>query len=489
MKNSKLISLLLALILVASLTISVLADGVENGNATLTRGTFVTELFKLRGAADTEKHQKGFDDVPEDGELAQAVRWAVDTNVANGYGNGKFGPNDPVTREQMATMFYRYAQNLGKGFTGAWMFNLDYPDAAEISDYANEAMHWVVMNRIIFGTEKGLEPKAFSTNSQLSLVLERWQNSLDANETSDMQYLVLVNKLNALPDDWESKLDTVTTVNSLGDTVEVEREAYNAYLALKEDLAENDSIYLELDSARRSIAEQQEIMNSFTEKYGADYAAKTVATPGYSEHHTGLALDLYFRLDGKDIYYNEDMIKYPEIWEKVHAKLANYGFILRYPEGKEHITGYGYEPWHIRYVGNAYIAKEIMSQPGLTLEVWLEAVNDPELTIDYGKSEIYTNEELNEAMVQIKCKFASFEGCELHGLRYAGDESCSEENIKWLNSLDEGKNYIQVVEFLSDFHTSADVKGAWEFDKEYKDYQWWLARTKDGGWQLLSWGY
>ena len=106
-------------------------------------------------------------------------------------------------------------------------------------------------------------------------------------------------------------------------------------------------------------------------RYGSEYAAKTVATPGYSEHHTGLALDLYFRLDGKDIYYNEDMVKYPEIWEKIHAKLAKYGFILRYPEGKENITGYSYEPWHIRYIDDVNIAKEIMSQPGFTLEEWL----------------------------------------------------------------------------------------------------------------------
>ena len=56
---------------------------------------------------------------------------------------------------------------------------------------------------------------------------------------------------------------------------------------------------------------------------------------------------------------NEDMVNYPEIWEKIHAKLADHGFILRYLEGKEKITGYNYEPWHIRYVDDAGIAKEI----------------------------------------------------------------------------------------------------------------------------------
>ena len=283
-----------------------------------------------------------------------------------------------------------------------------------------------------------------------------------------IDYLVLVNKLHPLPEGWEDALETVTIVNSVGDEVEVEAKAYAAYELLRADLEANDGIYIELDSARRSVAEQEDIMDRFIEKYGAEYAAKTVAQPGYSEHHTGLALDLYFKLKGddwtfSDVYYNEDMVQYPEIWEKIHAKLTDYGFILRYLDGKEHITGYGYEPWHIRYVGSPEIAREIMSQPGMTLEVYLGAVNDTDPVIDYGDSALYTEEELVEATVQIKCKFASFNGCELHALR--------------------------VAEFLSDFHSPVEGGGPWEADTEYTDWQWWLARTDVGGWELLTWGY
>lgn len=309
------------------------------------------------------------------------------------------------------------------------------------------------------------------------------------SEYRALDYLALVNKLNPLPEGWEEAIETVRITNSVGDDVEVEAKAYAAYELLRADLLENDGIEIELDSARRSVAAQQDIMDRFVEKYGADYAAKTVAQPGYSEHHTGLALDLYFRLDGEDVYYNEDMVQYPEIWEKIHAKLADYGFILRYLEGKEHITGYGYEPWHIRYVDSPEIAREIMSQPGMTLEVYLGAVNDTEPAIDYATSELYTEVELAEAAVQVKCQFASFAGCELHALRYTGDACNSEENIAWLNGLDEGKDYVQVVEFLSDFHSPVEGGGTWETDTEYTDWQWWLAREKDGGWQLLTWGY
>ena len=307
-----------------------------------------------------------------------------------------------------------------------------------------------------------------------------------------LDYFVLVNKTNKLPDDWEEILETVTVINSVGDTVEVEKQTYDAYLLLKEDLEKNDGIYLELDSGRRTVAEQQDIMDRFIEKYGADYAAKTVAQPGYSEHHTGLAIDLYFKLkddDGNftDVYYNEDMVQYPEIWEKIHAKLADYGFILRYLEGREHITGYGYEPWHLRYIGIVDTAKEIMAQD-ITLEEYLGVVKSIPVTVELGESGLYTTEELSDAVVQIKCKFAYWASCELHAIRYAGDDANNQENLAWLNSLNEGSDYKELMKFVIDFHTPADAADNWEPDYEYTDYEFWLVRNEKGGWDIISYG-
>ena len=179
MKHSKLVSLLLALVLAVSFAaVPALAADEPAGDETLTRGEFVSALFAQSDAEEMEPRQAYFEDVPMHGELALAIRWAVGSGVVKGYGNSKFGPDDPVTREQMATMLYRRAQALGKGFEGAWMFPLNYPDAAEISDWANEAMHWVVMNEVIVGTDKGLEPKALATDDQLALVLQRWKNAI-----------------------------------------------------------------------------------------------------------------------------------------------------------------------------------------------------------------------------------------------------------------------------------------------------------------------
>ena len=194
--------------------------------------------------------------------------------------------------------------------------------------------------------------------------------SADADaQQSSIDYLVLVNKENPLPEEWESTVETVHVQNSLGDDVEVEKKAYEAYLDLKAAL-EQEGIRVDLDSARRSVAEQQRIVDDFTEKYGENYVKNYVAVPGYSEHHTGLALDLYLNIDGEDVYLNEDMVQYPEIWEQIHAKLADHGFILRYLDGREAITGYSYEPWHIRYVDDPAIAKEIMEKD-MTLEEYL----------------------------------------------------------------------------------------------------------------------
>lgn len=288
------------------------------------------------------------------------------------------------------------------------------------------------------------------------------------NDTVEaLDYFVLVNKLNPLPEDWEEKLEIESCVNTVGNTVEVEKKAYDAYLKLKADL-EDEGIYVDLDSAYRSVAEQQRIMDDFIEQYGIEYATKTVATPGYSEHHTGLALDLYLIIDGVDVDENEDMIQYVDIWATIHEKLPQYGFILRYLDGKEYITGYGYEPWHLRYIDDPDKAAEITAS-GVTLEEYLGAVNTTDVTFDYGTSTVYTAEDIEAAALQVKCKFATFEGCELHSLRYAGDE----------NNGGEGK-----IVFLMDFHTPAGYTGDFDADTEIKDYKWTLSKSEKDGWQI-----
>jgi D-alanyl-D-alanine carboxypeptidase len=91
-------------------------------------------------------------------------------------------------------------------------------------------------------------------------------------------------------------------------------------------------------------------------------ALEIVAIPGTSEHQLGLALDIIAE-------YDEDSTA---TWVWLKENCARYGFILRYPAGKEEITGYSYEPWHFRYVGEE-AAEEIMSR-GITLEEYLAEI-------------------------------------------------------------------------------------------------------------------
>ena len=185
-----------------------------------------------------------------------------------------------------------------------------------------------------------------------------------------MDYLVLVNKENKLPEYWEKVVELETVKDIWGDDVQVEKTALLKFFELKQELASED-IFIELDSAYRSIERQKELWAEFEKEYGLEYTQKTVAVPGTSEHHTGLAIDVCLRKNGKLIYENAEMLKEKKIFEKVHSKLTKYGFILRFPEGKDEITGYSYEPWHFRYVGSPEIAKEITDK-GLTFEEYIK---------------------------------------------------------------------------------------------------------------------
>ena len=219
---------------------------------------------------------------------------------------------------------------------------------------------------------------------------EYMEDAEDDTDGSAVDYLVLVNKQNMLPDGWEDEIVLEEAQNTIPEGVElnadndylatdvfkVETRALEAFRALQADLEEEGIIIL-LDSTYRSVARQEELWAEFEEKYGLEYTQNTVAVPGTSEHHTGLAIDVCIVKDGVVINENDAMIAEREIFSKIHEKLADHGFILRFPEDGKEITGYDYEPWHFRYIDSPEIAHEIMDG-GLTLEEYLGYV--PETT-------------------------------------------------------------------------------------------------------------
>ncbi len=190
-----------------------------------------------------------------------------------------------------------------------------------------------------------------------------------ATKTEDNIYLTLVNPTHKLPEDWLDRIELVEAANSLGETYMVEKETLVHYNALRDEVLAEEGIDIELDSAYRSVEEQQEIWDEFSERYGDD-VGKIVSEPGYSEHHTGLAVDVFLIDDETIIRDNDDLFAAEELFSRVHKHLADHGFILSVLPGKEEICGgLAYEPWHFRYVGEAP-AKE-MAEKGIVLEEYL----------------------------------------------------------------------------------------------------------------------
>ncbi len=175
--------------------------------------------------------------------------------------------------------------------------------------------------------------------------------------------VILVNSTHALPQDYQ--VDLVDLYNG----EQVSKEMYPELQQMFDEMR-MEGYAVSVRSGYRSYQTQQEIMDNqiaeyvqqgYDEQTAAEMAKQWVSVPGYSEHQTGLCIDI----DSASRGIEEDYQVYA--WLARHA--VDYGFILRYPEGKQDITGISYEPWHYRYVGKS-LAKKI-TERGITLEEYL----------------------------------------------------------------------------------------------------------------------
>ena len=148
-------------------------NGLFGPDDATTRAMVVTMLYRMEGEPVIRSGMP-FSDVTESDWYAKAVSWAESQGIVKGFEDGTFRPNDPITREQLATMLYRYAQYKGEGFQGLWSFKLDFPDAGDVSDWASEAMHWCVMQGIIKGMDGALNPQGDATRAQLAAMVQRF---------------------------------------------------------------------------------------------------------------------------------------------------------------------------------------------------------------------------------------------------------------------------------------------------------------------------
>lgn len=184
--------------------------------------------------------------------------------------------------------------------------------------------------------------------------------------------LILVNKQSArLPDDYvpEDLVRPDVRFSFGEEDVEKSYMRKEAAEALEEMFraAEKDGIYLYAVSGYRSYERQRQVFQYEVSQSGEEQALEVVAYPGQSEHQTGLAMDISSQ--SANLLLTEFFGETEEgKWLRDNAH--RFGFILRYPEDKEHITGYSYEPWHFRYVGKEFA--KIMYENGWTLEEFFD---------------------------------------------------------------------------------------------------------------------
>ena len=144
-------------------------------NGSTTRAMFTVMLWRLNGSP-VVNYALDFADVEEGAWYTEAVRWAAPEGVAGGYGNGKFGPNDTLTREQMVTILWRYAKQKNVDVSVGEDTNiLSYNDAFSVGEYAIPAMQWACGSGTVQGTTDGrLDPKGSATRAQAAAILMRY---------------------------------------------------------------------------------------------------------------------------------------------------------------------------------------------------------------------------------------------------------------------------------------------------------------------------
>jgi zinc D-Ala-D-Ala carboxypeptidase len=204
------------------------------------------------------------------------------------------------------------------------------------------------------------------------------EDKIEAEETAkqknrqkaaDMGLLLLVNKQHPL--DKEYMPEDLTAMSYYApDRTEAGRymreEAAAAFSAMVQQAA-LDGMEIKMTTAYRSYGFQKILFDNYVKQYGEENASRFSAKPGESEHQTGLAVDV--SSPGVDFQLTDEFGETDEgKWVASHAHA--FGFILRYPKGKEDITGYMHEPWHLRYVGK-FVSNEIYEEQ-TTLEEYLK---------------------------------------------------------------------------------------------------------------------
>ncbi|MFI3307730.1 MAG: M15 family metallopeptidase [Mycoplasmatota bacterium] len=175
---------------------------------------------------------------------------------------------------------------------------------------------------------------------------------------SSLGNLMLLNKFNYLPEDYVPEVVSIPLTYAYDDNY-LTQDAKDAYVNMA-SAALSEGIQLIAFSTYRSYEEQETLYNRYKTSYGLAFAEEYSARAGFSEHQTGLAVDI--TTPG----YSMDTFDESDSYSWLISNCYKYGYILRYPENSEHLTGYSYESWHYRYVG-VDVATKIYNE-GITFD-------------------------------------------------------------------------------------------------------------------------
>lgn len=147
-------------------------------NLTTTRGMIVTILHRMEGEPDASR--AAFNDVPRSRYYAEAIDWASANGIVSGYGSNRFGPDDPITREQMASIMYRYSEYKGYDTSASASLNR-FKDGSSVSNYAKNVMRWAVGSGLLSGrTADTLAPQGQTTRAEAATILMRYCETIAA---------------------------------------------------------------------------------------------------------------------------------------------------------------------------------------------------------------------------------------------------------------------------------------------------------------------
>ncbi len=189
-----------------------------------------------------------------------------------------------------------------------------------------------------------------------------------------MDYLVLINRASAPVEHGEGERERLLPVG--GTDVFLERQAACALERLMERIDGWRAIVPV--SGWRSGKEQKQIWEESLRENGMEFTRTYVALPGHSEHESGLAVDLGLKKDVIDFIRPD--FPYDGICGVFRELAPDYGFIERYPRGKEAVTGIGHEPWHFRYIGTPHA--RILTESGLVLEEYAAQLSAEEGNVE-----------------------------------------------------------------------------------------------------------